>query len=408
MRLTQQRDIRNMLGAAWEAAAVDGSGRSDLAAWLSSLKRGLPTTVQRRLPSDGPSALVYLAYAWTALYTAITAIDPIINPADRRYLPLALVYIALGLAGLWFGTRLAVLLPALLLWLLAAATVFTQPTVGGLTLGVCFLIGAWFAGRSVVQRGVNRSRSTKQAEIQTNQLGWDLYRLSSETPATDETVDRISVYHELRVGELERHFDQTTSAAIQGGMQHVFNLRGTSSSIHDLPGIFLADTQSWMSLGGSGASNVQLAMAGTTSDELTGEAFVAVFERTVPGALDTIRAVVPSERQARGYVNQLLTYLSNHFGPGTTSELMVRRYTGALIAAVTSDSSYVGNRLNAILRLPAADRPLVTLIGEPLNEPIHRVVAYRAHRIGVYRERIHAAGSSRARVVLATGRAPAL
>ena len=94
MRLTQQRDIRNMLGAAWEAAAVDGSGRSDLAAWLSSLKRGLPTTVQRRLPSDGPSALVYLAYAWTALYTAITAIDPIINPADRRYLPLALVYIA--------------------------------------------------------------------------------------------------------------------------------------------------------------------------------------------------------------------------------------------------------------------------------------------------------------------------
>ena len=101
------------------------------------------------------------------MYTAITAIDPIINPADSRYLPIALVYVAVGLAGLWFGTRLAVLLPALLLWLLAAATVFTQPTVGGLTLGVCFLMGAWFAGRSVVQRGVNRSRSNKQAEIQT-------------------------------------------------------------------------------------------------------------------------------------------------------------------------------------------------------------------------------------------------
>ena len=114
-------------------------------------------------------------------------------------------------------------------------------------------------------------------------------------------------------------------------------------------------------------------MTGTTAPELTGEAFVAVFERILTDGLDTIRAVVPSERQARAYVNQLLTFWSRQLGANTKSELMLRRYSGAISQAVSSDSSYVGDRLNAILRLPAAERPTVTVIGEQLDIAISHV-----------------------------------
>src|SRR5439155_4099957 len=176
---------------------------------------------------------------------------------------------------------------------------------------------------------------------------------------------------------LQRHFDQTVSAAIQGGMKHVFNPSGSSAAVHDLPMPFLGDTQSFMRLGGSGTSSLQLGMTGTTAAELTGEAFVAVFERLLTDGLDTIRAVVPSERQARAYVNQLFTFWSRQLGANTKSELILRRYAGAISQAVSSGSSYVGDRLNAILRLPAAERPTVTVIGEQLDRHAILVGAVR-------------------------------
>src|SRR5207302_876218 len=168
--------------------------------------------------------------------------------------------------------------------------------------------------RSVIAEGLDVVRSNQIAKAAINQLGWDLHRLSELTPVTNEGLSGIGVYKELRIGELQRHFDQTVSAAIQGGMKHVFNLSGSSAAVHDLPMPFLGDTQSFMRLGGSGTSSLQLGMTGTTAAELTGEAFVAVFERLLTDGLDTIRAVVPSERQARAYVNQLLTFWSQQLG----------------------------------------------------------------------------------------------
>jgi hypothetical protein len=161
-------------------------------------------------------------------------------------------------------------------------------------------------------------------------------------------------------------------------MQHMFKMHGTTAAVHNLP--FFSDTQSWMTLGGSGASSVDLNLSGRASSDLTGDAFVAVFERRGSGGVDTIRAVVPSERQARTYVEQILSGWGRQLGLNTESELMVRRYSGAIASAVSSDSSYVGDRLRAIIRMPVSDRPSVTVIGESLDE--HSVLV-GAIRIGL-------------------------
>ena len=42
--------------------------------------------------------------------------------------------------------------------------------------------------------------------------------MTNASPVTNEALSGIGVYKELRVGELQRHFDQTIAAAIQGGM----------------------------------------------------------------------------------------------------------------------------------------------------------------------------------------------
>jgi DNA-binding SARP family transcriptional activator len=376
-------DMRDMLGAAGRTGwAFGGSGRSGLIGRLASTKARLPRFVQRRLPSDGASALLFLAYAWTSVFALISIVVAISQPAGPLQVFLGALYLAAGIAGLWFGRKLIVVIPSTLLWLVIAQVYVFSPKAGYLGLlifGACTAVGIWVAVQAVVRERSDLVRSIRIAEAATNQLGWDLHKLSSQIPLTDQAVERVGVYSDLRVGELQRHFDQITSAAIQGGMQHLFSLKGVSGSVHDLPGVFLVDTMSWMRMGGSGASSVQLGMTGTTTDELTGESFVAVFERSGPDGIDTIRAVVPSQRHCRAYVDQLLTSWSARLGPNTKAELMVRRYASAISQAVSSDSSYVGDRLNATLRLPAADRPTVTVVGEQLD---HHAILVGALRFG--------------------------
>src|SRR5439155_12471746 len=381
MRLNHPYDLRDMLDAAGAArSGSGGSGRTELVGQFASLKARLPRFVQRRLPSDVPSTLLFVAYAWTAVFALSSIVHAIGDPDQVPLIFLAAFYLVAGLAGLWYGTNLVVLIPSAVLWLLIAlANLFlSQPSyLATLVFGACTAVGVWVGVRSVIGEGLDVVRSNQIAKAATNQLAWDLYRLSEQAPVTNEALSGIGVYKELRIGELQRHFDQTIAAAIQGGMQHVFNLSGSSAAVHHLPMPFLGDTQSFMRLGGSGTSSLQLGMTGTTADELTGEAFVAVFERILTDGLDTVRAVVPSERQARAYVIQLFTFWSRQLGANTESELMLRRYAGAISQAVASDSGYVGDRLNAILRLPATERPTVTVIGEQLDRHAILVGAVR-------------------------------
>jgi hypothetical protein len=326
MRFGHIRSLEDMLGATDAAGeAAGGGGRIELIGSVKALWGRLPGPIQRRLPSDLPSLLLLLAYAWTTLvavglvYVAVTEWQTYGGGALVLVIPI----MAVGLAGLWRPRSLWTLITAGLVWLgmVVVSLIATPPILlTAATFAASLVLAVWIAARRIRDSW----RQDRAAEQATNRLGWDLYSLSQQPPVTDEALAQIGVYRDLRVGELERHFDQVTTAAIQGGMQHVFRLRGTSSSIHGLPQFpLLRDTQTWMSLDGTGRSTVQLGMSGTTTDELTGEAFVVVFERPGPEGIDTIRAVVPSERQARMYVDQLLAFWSARLGPASKQQMML-------------------------------------------------------------------------------------
>jgi hypothetical protein len=182
------------------------------------------------------------------------------------------------------------------------------------------------ASIAVLMNFARRSRSERvlatRQKSSVNQLGWDLYSLSTTPPVTDESVDGVVVYKALKVGEVERHFDQVTSSSIQGQMQHAFKMSGSGSSIHDVPlRALFGDTRSFYEFNGSGISDVQLGLSGSSRDDLTGDAFVAVFEQRLPdGTIDTIRAIVPSEGQVRSYVGQLLNAWRTQLGLNIDSE----------------------------------------------------------------------------------------
>jgi hypothetical protein len=255
MRLNHRYDLRDMLGAAGATVSGSGgSGRSELFGRLGSIKTRLPGSVQRRLPSDVPSGLLFVAYAATA-FVALGGIVQAVGKADA--VPVIFIgafYVAAGLAGLWFGSNLFVVVPATLLWLLAAqASLFSsRPNYSwALAFGGCSAVGLLVGIRSVMRDRANVRRSSRASDAATNQLGWDLYKLSTDAPPTDERLSGIAVYPDLRLGELQRHFDQTTSAAIQGGMEHAFRLQGWTQELHNLPGGWF-DTASHTSLGRRG------------------------------------------------------------------------------------------------------------------------------------------------------------
>lgn len=370
MRIDETRRTAKLGVADVEGEAPESGGRSQLIGTLSTFVARLPQPLQRWLPPDLPSALLLLAYSWTALVGVLLVYSAIVG--WQEYLGELVVYVPIavvGLAGLWRGRSLFVLVPAAVIWFTLAVLYVLAEGTSALFIPASFVACLVVAGWSVVLRFRRSQHQASQARRTVNQLGWDLYRLSTEPPITDQSVDRVTAFPGLRVGEVERHFDEVTFGAIQGGMQHSFRIKGTSSSVHGMPQeVFLADTASWMRMVGTGVSTVQLGMDGRTSADLTDDAFIAVFEKPQAEGVDTVRVVVPSARQARAYVSQLLQLWSSQLVLNSAQELMLRRYAGAIIQSVSSDSSYVGDRLGAILRMPAAERPLVTVIGEPLNQ----------------------------------------
>src|SRR5712691_37876 len=220
MRLNHPYDLRDMLGSAGRRESVSGgSGRSELVGRVTSLKARMPRFVQRRVPSEVSSALLFVAYAWTAAFALVSIVQATGDPDQLPLTLLAALYLVAGLAGLWFGANLIVLIPSTVLWCMIAVAnlISSRPNYLGVAIfGGCAAAGIWVGVRSVVLKRLQALRSGRVAEATTNELGWDLYKLSSQLPATDEGLPDIGVYRELRVGELQRHFDQLTSAAIQG------------------------------------------------------------------------------------------------------------------------------------------------------------------------------------------------
>lgn len=233
MRSGHIRSLGDMLGAADAAGeAAGGGGRIELIGSVKALWGRLPGPIQRRLPHDLPSLLLLLAYAWSTfvavglVYVAVTEWQ-----TNGGAVVLVIPIIVVGLAGLWRPRSLWTLIPAGLVWLgMAVVSLIATPPIllTAATFTASLVLAVWIAARRVRDSW----RQDREAEQTTHRLGWDLYSLSQQPPVTDEALAQIGVYRDLRVGELQRHFDQVTTAAIQGGMQHVFRLRGTSSSIH--------------------------------------------------------------------------------------------------------------------------------------------------------------------------------
>jgi DNA-binding SARP family transcriptional activator len=375
MSFDYRRPFRFMLdGARGANRSPEGGGRNRLIARFAATGAQLPKLAQRLWPTDLSSALLLLAFGWTTLVGVSLSLVCIVTLQTNWVLvPLVAPFAVVGLLGLWRRIALWMLLPNSAIWLAVLASNLgsfaPQFSIWDLTAPAELAVASVVAYRLIAAR----RHKGKLHKSTVNELGWDLFGLSSTPPVTNESVEGTRTYATLRVGEIERHFDQQTSASIEGQMRHTFNLDGTSTTIHNLPSLTY-DTQTWMEAVGSGQSSVQLAQAGVSTDDLTSDAFIAVFERSLrAGEVDTIRAIVPSEKQARAYVSQLLTSWSWQLGQGSDLELMLRRYAAAISQGVTSESSYVGDRLGAIVRMAPAERPAVTVIGEPLGE--HAVLA---------------------------------
>src|SRR5437867_1459716 len=128
MRLNHPFDLRDMLGAAGAATSDSGgSGRSELLGRIAGQKARLPHSVQSRLPSDLASTLLFLAYAGTALAGLGGIVQAVGDPDAVPLTVLAALYLLAGLAGLLLGRNLFVLIPAVVLWLVAAqASLFSS------------------------------------------------------------------------------------------------------------------------------------------------------------------------------------------------------------------------------------------------------------------------------------------
>lgn len=129
-------------------------------------------------------------------------------------------------------------------------------------------------------------------------------------------------------------------------------------------------------LGLAGTSQVNLTASGTTRDSLMSDGFVAVLEQDTPDGPDTLRLVVPSEQAARELVSALLDGAVGRFTRTDRNGRTVAAYPVAHatlrrlapdLLAFPDEASYVSDRLHAVLRMPEASNPSISVWGVPLS-----------------------------------------
>ncbi len=177
--------------------------------------------------------------------------------------------------------------------------------------------------------------------------------------------------HTATVVELQRHFDQDTSGAIVGTLNHSMRMFGHSTGIGlgrvtGRGNLFSANISAMRGFI-NGVSNVQLGMSSTTRSNLLGDALFSVLEFTGnDGHPDTMRLVSMSRPAATQWMGDLINGVSQSLGgPSTHAGQAVAHWTGPLTANYTPrDISYTTDRLKAMERhqnmtLPAATGQLV-------------------------------------------------
>jgi hypothetical protein len=174
-----------------------------------------------------------------------------------------------------------------------------------------------------------------------------------------------SLYEDMGVGEISRHFDQRMQASISGWLNHELSFHGWGAGLR-VGNVGLGLGQ----MGLSGQSQVNLNMSGTMRDDLLSDSFVAVFERTLPnGMTDTLRVLVPPEPALHDFLSQFVNGLAQQITPGTHCQAALHPVFSSL-ASLQLSVSRVSDLLSSILRQPAEKRPTVKVIGVLLSEGI--------------------------------------
>lgn len=198
--------------------------------------------------------------------------------------------------------------------------------------------------------------------------------LLDHIPETNDSVPGAIVRRDLSIGELARHFDTHTVGSVTGWLQHSLSGRGFSRSTSQ---VGLSGRDTWTSGQSSGilvgVSRVMLNMSAITRADLFAESFVAVFEERNPaGQLDTLRLVVPAEPACRAFIMETFEAIGKSFGVESHRHVQLRGAGTALRDAFKVDISYVSDRLNATLRMPVTERPVMTIVGSEVTP--HAVV----------------------------------
>ncbi|MCQ9162610.1 hypothetical protein [Arthrobacter sp. STN4] len=163
--------------------------------------------------------------------------------------------------------------------------------------------------------------------------------------------------HAASVVELERHFDQETSGAIVGGLEHAMKMfaRSTSVGAGHLAGSgnMIAGNAATMRGFINGVSNAHLTMSSTTRSNLLGDALFSVLEFTGrDGNSDTMRLVSMSGPAATQWMGDLIQCVSQSLGgPATHTGHAVAQWIQPLVGNYTPrDISYTTDRLKAMER----------------------------------------------------------
>lgn len=253
---------------------------------------------------------------------------------------------------------------------LCMAILIVVTILSGLTLAIVLLIVAavpvfiWLSIVDERQKAVILRENQRDFNV-ADSISQRMSRLLTNAQHTLELQpSSLRPVQQLRLGEIARHFDSQTTASIEGWLDHNLGVQGYGVALQvGRVGIGLGR------IGVSGQSDVHLSFSGTTRDNLLGDGFIAVFEQDLSGGgIDTLRVIVPSDPASRDMVTQFATALGRGFGEGSHTEGILAGNAALLAKSFHTNVSYISDRLNAVLRMPAEQRPMISVVGAPITE----------------------------------------
>jgi hypothetical protein len=179
------------------------------------------------------------------------------------------------------------------------------------------------------------------------------FQVPQTTPATSGVLTKVG----LQIGEVTRHFDSRTAGQIAGSVLHEFGFHGGAFGM-TMGGVGIGAG----SLGLAGRSSVNLQIESSTRSDLVNDGFVAVFDEPSPlGITDTVRVVVPSDAACREMLHEVMVAAGAAVIGSLTAGQLSR--LAALASSVQSETSYVADRLGAVLRASPNQRPVFSVVG---------------------------------------------